>query len=54
MIVFDSYELGLIFSAMVDREGIDFDGLLRYSGRRVSDLFSFAFGGWHHRCYFYF
>ncbi len=32
--VFDPYELGLIFAAMVDRGGINFDRLLRYSGRR--------------------
>jgi DNA-binding Lrp family transcriptional regulator len=33
-LVFDPFELGLIFSAMVDREGINFDRLLRYAGRR--------------------
>jgi len=32
--VFDSFELGLIFAAMVERGGINFDRLLRYSGRR--------------------
>ena len=32
--VFDSFELGLIFASMVDRGGINFDRLLRYSGRR--------------------
>ncbi|MDI9577529.1 MAG: hypothetical protein QM398_05280 [Thermoproteota archaeon] len=32
--VFDSFELGLIFAAMVDRGGINFDRLLRYSARR--------------------
>jgi hypothetical protein len=32
--VFDPFELGLIFAAMVDRGGINFDRLLRYSGRR--------------------
>ena len=32
--VFDPFELGLIFSAMVERGGINFDRLLRYSGRR--------------------
>jgi len=33
-LIFDSFELGLIFSAMVDREGINFSRLLRYSERR--------------------
>lgn len=33
-LAFDSFELGLIFAAMVDRGGINFDRLLRYSGRR--------------------
>ena len=33
-LIFDSFELGIIFSAMVDRGGINFDRLLRYSGRR--------------------
>lgn len=33
-LVFDPFELGLIFSAMVDREGINFSMLLRYSERR--------------------
>lgn len=32
--VFDPFELGLIFAAMVERGGINFDRLLRYSGRR--------------------
>jgi hypothetical protein len=32
--VFDPFELGLIFAAMVDRGGINFDRLMRYSGRR--------------------
>jgi hypothetical protein len=32
--VFDSFELGIIFAAMVDRGGINFDRLLRYGGRR--------------------
>ncbi len=32
--VFDPFELGLIFAAMVDRGGINFDRLLRYSSRR--------------------
>lgn len=31
---FDSFELGLIFAAMVDKGGINFDRLLRYAGRR--------------------
>lgn len=31
---FDPFELGLIFANMVNREGINFDRLLRYSGRR--------------------
>jgi hypothetical protein len=33
-LAFDSFELGLIFAAMVDRGDINFDRLLRYSGRR--------------------
>jgi hypothetical protein len=32
--VFDSFELGLIFAAMVDKGEINFDRLLRYAGRR--------------------
>jgi hypothetical protein len=32
--VFDSFELGLIFVAMVDKGRINFDRLLRYSARR--------------------
>jgi DNA-binding Lrp family transcriptional regulator len=32
--VFDPFELGLIFVAMVDKGGINFDRLLRYSARR--------------------
>jgi len=33
-LIFDSFELGIIFSTMVDREGINFSRLLRYSERR--------------------
>lgn len=31
---FDLFELGLIFANMVERDGINFDRLLRYAGRR--------------------
>jgi len=33
-LAFDPFELGLIFAAMVDRGGVNFDLLLRYSDRR--------------------
>lgn len=33
-LTFDPFELGVIFSAMVDREGINFSRLLRYAERR--------------------